>query len=157
MGRSRGGFGTKIHIVTDGQGVPLAAELSAGQAHDSTFFLEVLDPFRLPRRPHRSYYRPERLAADKAYSIKWIREWLRQRRICPVIPYRSNQCVDDEATEEFDRDAYRQRNVIECCIGWLKECRRVLTRFEKLAVNYLAILKLAFIQRLLRIVFSNRA
>ena len=140
--------------MTDGQGVPLAVELSAGQAHESTFFLEVLDAFRLPRRPHRSYYRPERLAADKAYSIAWIRAWLRQRRICPVIPYRSDQHPDDEA---FDSETYRRRSVIECCIGWLKECRRVVTRFEKLAVNYLAILKLAFIQRLLRIVFSNRA
>ena len=143
--------------MTDGQGVPLAVEVSAGQAHDSTFFLGVLDAFRLPRRPHRSYYRPDGLAADKAYSVAWIRKWLRQRRIDPVIPYRSNQRVDDEELDAFDSDAYRRRAFIECCIGWLKECRRVLTRFEKLAVNYLAILKLAIMQRLLRITFSNRA
>lgn len=155
LGRSRGGFGTKIHLVTDGHGFPLAVEISAGQAHESTFFLEVLDAFRLPRNPSRSRYRPDRLAADKAYSIEWIRRWLRQRRIEAVIPRRQDQRAREE--EEFDRDAYRRRCVIECCIGWLKECRRVLTRFEKLAVNYLAVLKLAFIQRFLRIRFSNKA
>jgi transposase len=72
-----------------------------------------------------------------------------------VIPRRKDQRAPEE--EEFDREAYRRRSVIECCIGWLKECRRVLTRFEKLAVNYLAVLKLAFLQRFLRILFPNRA
>jgi len=58
---------------------------------------------------------------------------------------------------EFDKDTYKRRNVIECCVGWLKECRRVATRFEKLAVNFLAIVKVAIIQRYLRIAFSDRA
>lgn len=141
--------------MTDGHGHPLAVEVSAGQAHESTFFLDVLDAFRLPRTPSHSRYRPSRLAGDKAYSIEWIRRWLRQRRIEPVIPRRQDQQAHEE--EDFDRAAYRRRAVIECCIGWLKECRRVLTRFEKLAVNYLAVLKLAFIQRFLKIRFSNRA
>jgi hypothetical protein len=51
---------------------------------------------------------------------------------------------------KFEIDAYRRRSVIECCVGWLKECRAVATRFEKLAVNYLAMVKLAIIQRYLR-------
>ena len=54
----------------------------------------------------------------------------------------------------FDRAAYRRRNVIERVVGYLKECRRVATRFEKLALNYLAMVKLAMIDRCLRISFS---
>jgi transposase len=57
----------------------------------------------------------------------------------------------------FDRKRYRRRCTIEQCIGWLKECRRLGTRFEKLAVNYLAMVHLAFIQRYLRILFSDTA
>ena len=61
------------------------------------------------------------------------------------------------AKRPFDREAYRRRNVVERCIGWLKECRRIATRFEKLAVSYLAMLKLAMIARYFRIAFSNTA
>ncbi len=58
---------------------------------------------------------------------------------------------------KFDRQAYRQRNVVERCIGWLKENRRVAVRYEKLAINYLGMLKLAMIQRYLTTEFPNRA
>jgi transposase len=51
----------------------------------------------------------------------------------------------------FDREAYKRRAVVEPCVGWLKECRAVATRFDKLAVNYLATVKLAMIQRYLRL------
>ncbi len=52
---------------------------------------------------------------------------------------------------KFDKEKYRQRNVVERCVSWLKECRRVATRYEKLAVNYLGMVDLAIIQRLLRL------
>ena len=58
---------------------------------------------------------------------------------------------------KFDREAYRQRNVVERCIGWMKENRRVAIRYEKLAINYLGMLKLAMIQRYLASAFPNRA
>ena len=57
----------------------------------------------------------------------------------------------------FARRLYRRRNVIERCIGWLKECRRVATRYEKLAVSYLAMLKVAMVQRIFKMRFSNSA
>jgi len=53
----------------------------------------------------------------------------------------------------FDREAYRRRNVVERCVGWLKEWRRIATRFEKLALNFLAMLKLAIIEQYLRYEF----
>lgn len=57
----------------------------------------------------------------------------------------------------FDKAAYRQRNVIERCVGWLKECRRLATRFEKKAVNFLGMVKLAMISRCLRLTLSDSA
>jgi transposase len=50
----------------------------------------------------------------------------------------------------FDADAYRDRNIVERLIGWLKECRRVFSRFEKTAKNFAGMIRLAFIQRYLR-------
>ena len=56
-----------------------------------------------------------------------------------------------------DREAYRRRHTVEQCVGWIKECRRIATRFEKLAVNFLAMIHLVFIERYLRLLFSNGA
>ena len=50
----------------------------------------------------------------------------------------------------FDSAAYRGRNVVERCIGWLKENRRLATRFEKLAENFLAMVRVAMLERLLK-------
>lgn len=103
--------------------------------------------------------RPKRVAGDKGYSYPRIRRWLRRHRIEAVIPQRSDQLAQHRGRPlTFDKDAYRRRNVIECCIGWLKECRRIGTRFEKLALNFLAMIKLAIIRRYLRVLdLSDRA
>jgi transposase len=103
--------------------------------------------------------RPCRLAGDKGYSYSRIRHWLRQHGIQAVIPQRSDQEAHHRGRPlQLDKHAYRRRNVIECCIGWLKECRRIGTRFEKLALNFLAMIKLAIIRRYLRILdISDRA
>ncbi len=149
LGYSRGGFGTKVHLVTDGNGLPLAAEVTAGQAHESTSFESVLNKVRIPNRRGRPRCRPVRLAGDKGYSYPRIRAWLRRHGIRAVIPRRSNQKPDDKR-HRFDKQAYRRRAVVEQCVGWLKESRAVGTRFDKLAVNYLATVKLAMIRRYLR-------
>jgi transposase len=146
LGRSRGGFGTKFHLVCDSRGIPLAVELSPGQTHDSQRFEAVMEAVRIPQRWASPRRRPKRLAADKAYGSRKIREWLRRHRIRAVIPTKSNE----KRRSDFDREAYRGRNVVERCISWLKECRRVATRYEKLARNFLAMVKLAIIDRLFR-------
>jgi transposase len=127
--------------VTDGQGVPLGALVTAGQAHESKSFEAVMDTVRIGRRR-----RPRAVAGDKGYSFPRIRRWLSDRGIEAVIPTRSNQ-----PPLPLDRDRYRRRNVIELCIGWLKCCRRLATRYDKLAQHYLAMVKLAMIQRCLRL------
>lgn len=77
---------------------------------------------------------PRKLAGDKGYSCERVRRWLRRHKMRPVIPTRSNETPQDD----FDGDAYRGRNVVERCVNWLKENRRLGTRYEKLAVHFLS-------------------
>lgn len=94
------------------------------------------------------------MAGDKGYSYPRIRRWLTHHGIQAVIPLRADQ-IRQGSKSKLDKDAYRRRSVVECCIGWLKECRAVGTRFEKTAVNYLAMVKIAIIQRYLRLLDSS--
>lgn len=87
--------------------------------------------------------RPKIVAGDRGYSYAFVRDLLRRRRIKPLIPTRSDQPLDPS----FDRATYKRRNVVERLVGWLKERRRLCTRFEKLAESYLSMVKLAFIER----------
>lgn len=104
LGRSRGGWGTKVHLVTDGKGLPLAAVVTAGQAHESKSFEDTLNAVRIPNSGvGRPRLRPAALAADRGYSFRRIRRWLHRRKIEAVIPQRSNQIggpADTEASTE---------------------------------------------------------
>jgi len=145
LGRSRGGLGSKFHLICDSQGIPLAVVLSPGQTHDSQRFEQAMQAVQIPQYAAPSRRRPRRLVADKAYGSRAIRAWLQRHRIKAVIPTKSNEA----RSTGFDRGAYRNRNVVERCISWLKESRRVATRYEKLARTFLAMLKLAMLDRLL--------
>lgn len=129
--------------------MPLIVDLTPGQAHESTrcepLVQRLLDdwPDVLPRW----------LAGDKAYTARRIRQWLADRWIDPVIAKQKGERVPGDAAD-FDRETYRRRGVIECCIGWLKECRALATRFDKLAVNFLGTVRLAIILRYLRLLDS---
>jgi transposase len=103
---------------------------------------------RLKRR-----YRPRKLGGDKAYSVQSLRDWLTEQKITPVIPHKENEKARHDPGTKFDRVAYRGRCVVEQCVGWLKEFRRIGTRFEKLAVNFHGMLQLAMIARYLRLLF----
>jgi transposase len=148
LGRSQGGFGTKLHLVTDGGGVLLSARTSPGQAHESRYLESVLEAVRLPQaRPGPRRRRPRRLAGDKAYSAGRIRRYLHRRGIRAVIPHRADE---GGRRPGFDREGYRRRYIVECEVGWLKESRRLGTRYEKHAVNYVAMVKLAATKQCLR-------
>jgi transposase len=151
-----------VHLVTDGRGLPLAVECSPGQASEALYLEPVLNAMRVPHhigRPGRPRQRPDALAADRGYSFRRIRHWLRAHKIVAVIPERRDQITwrkrHGYAAPSFDRAAYRRRNVIERCVGWLKEARRVATRYEKLAVHYLVVLKLAMIEKYLQVYLAN--
>jgi len=144
--------------VTDKNGVPLAVMLTPGQRHDSMCFEAVMDSVTLQGAHGRPTIRPNRLSGDKGYSYPRIRRWLRERRIESVIPQRSDQLRQHRGRPlKFDSQAYRQRNAVERCIGRLKECRRLATRYDKLAENFQAMVTLAFIQTYLAIGFSDTA
>lgn len=117
----------------------------------------VMDSIAIPQRVGRPRKRPGRLAGDKGYSYPRVRDWLRKRGIGPLIPHKDNELARYDGRVKFDKQGYKRRCIIEQTIGWLKECRRIGTRFEKLAINFLAMMKLAMIQRCLKIEFSDRA
>ena len=153
LGRSRGGFSTKIHVLCDGHGHPLHFHLTAGQAHESTALAPLLEGAdeQVVDGENQPVAWPVALAGDKGYRANWIDEFLLGLGITPVIPSKENE--DREARPvEFDRQAYRRRSIVECLIGWLKECRRVFSRFEKTAQNFGGMIKMAFIQRYLRLI-----
>lgn len=95
---------------------------------------------------------PVAVGGDKGYRAEWIDRYLLDLGITPVIPSKSNQDRDARQVE-FDGDFYRQRNIIERAIGWLKEFRRVFSRYEKTAKNFGGMIRLAFIQRYMRRLF----
>ena len=93
---------------------------------------------------------PVALAADKGYRADWIDAYLLDLGITPVIPSKSNENRHARPVA-FDADAYRERNIVERLIGWLKECRRIFSRFEKTAKNFAGMIKIACIQRYLKL------
>lgn len=131
--------------MTDGRSVPLGVLATSGQSHESTSFERLMDTIHIRRRR-----RPDAVAGDKGYSYPRIRKWLSKRGIEAVIPGRSNQ-----PRAKLNKRKYRRRNVVERCIGWLKCCRRIATRYEKLALHFLAMVKLAMIQRCLRLLHPS--
>lgn len=144
LGRSRGGLSTKLHLACDGKGRPLSVVVSPGQRHESTQLGAVLDAIRVERlgvgRPRK---RPERVIADRGYSFPSCRLLLRRRGIPHVIPQRRDQrerrTGHPGRRPSFDAALYAQRNIVERCVGRLKQWRGVATRYEKRAVNYRAV------------------
>jgi transposase len=150
LGRSQGGFGTKVHLVCERHGIVLALWVTPGQRHESQAFSIVMLRAQRPRLARRPRW-PRRVGADKGYSYPGIRQWLRRRHISPVIPTRKDQ----PRQARFDRAAYRRRSRIEQVVGWYKECRALATRYDKLAVNYVALWLVAIIEKILR-KYANR-
>ena len=124
IGRSRGGRNTKIHAIADAKGRLLSILLSGGEAHDCP------PVKRLIRRTKPA----KKLLGDKAYDSEELRLWLKARGTKAVIPNRSNR----KQPFAFDRQSYRQRHRIENAFCRLKDFRRIATRYDRLARNFLA-------------------
>ena len=140
LGRSRGGFSTKLHLRADAHGRSVALHLTGGERHDLLGVGPLFEKGALRTgRRGRPRWKPEAVIADKAYSAAWLLDVLRSERIVPVIPSRSDQ----PENPDFDRQAYRDRNLVERLVGKLKQFRRVATRYDKLAPHYLAFVQLA--------------
>ena len=119
---------TKIHATTDALGNPLSFHLTPGQACD----LDGSD-LLLPKLTAQT------ILADKGYDAESLLLLLEQQEIQAVIPTKTNRKVQ----RVIDTDLYTERHLIECCIGKLKHFRRVFSRFDKLAQNYLSFVQFA--------------
>ena len=91
---------SKIHLIVDGHGIPLAATITAVEAHESRHVAATLEQIRLPNGKGRPQWRPKKLAGDKAYGYPGWRAYLRLRGILPVIPTRKNH----RTNPRFDRE-----------------------------------------------------
>lgn len=122
LGRSRGGFSTKIHISVDALGNPLRFRLTGGQRHDITQAPDLTDGFDF-----------DHLLADRAYDADDFLQRLADQDAVAVIPPRANR----RTPREYDTYLYRERHLIECFINKVKHYRHLFSRFEKLDTRYL--------------------
>ena len=116
--------------------------LTGGERHEQPVLPALMERGAVKRSGRgRPRVRPDRVAGDKGYSSPAVRRYLKGRGIGAVIPARADQAPDPA----FDRAAYRERNVVERTINRLKQHRRLATRYEKRAANYLAMAALVAI------------
>ena len=137
MGRSRGGLTSKIHAVADTNGLPVWLALTAGEAHDNRLAGKLLSRLKSGTM----------LLADRGYDADWIRALAATRGVWANIPPRCNR----NEPICFSPYLYRARNLVERFFNKIKQCRRVATRYDKLAANYLAFIQLASIRLWLRV------
>ncbi len=138
----------------------MAAILTPGQQHEGTVCTGLLASVRVRTSVAggRPRSRPKLVVADRAYDAGSFRRYLRRRGIRCMIPEKRVPAGKRRRRRRrrgrpptFCRTTYRRRNVVERLVGWLKEHRRIATRFEKLACSFLAMVKVLFMRRYFRI------
>jgi transposase len=130
LGRSRGGFSTKLHLRCDARGLPLTLVLTPGETHETRAFADLVEDLAVGTRC---------LIGDMGYDADRIRQELLLRGVLPVIP--ANPARKQPLA--LDRELYRLRNRVERLVNRLKQFRAVATRYEKTAESYLALVQLA--------------
>ncbi len=135
MGRSRGGFGTKVHVAVNGLGLPVKLVLTPGQAADVTQAETLIEgvPFEV-------------VIADRGYDSQAVVAAIKKGGGEAVIPSQKNR----KEQRAYDRERYKDRNLVERFWARMKHYRRVATRYEKTARNFLAIIHVAALLLLLR-------
>jgi transposase len=112
----------------------MALVLTAGERNERTALPELMSQGAVKRKgPGRPKLRPKAVVADRGYTGKPSRDYLRRRRISAVIP----QLKTEKTPRLMDWGLYRERNLVERLVGRLKEYRRIATRYDKLAASYL--------------------
>ena len=135
LGRSRGGFSSKIHILVDAPGNPVGFLLTAGQEADVTQAEQLIDG-----------HEAEAFIADKAYDSDAVVAAAKRQGAEAVIPSKKNRKIP----RDYDKHGYKERKKVEWFINLIKQYRRVATRYEKTARNFLGFVHMASIMVLLR-------
>ena len=125
LGRSRGGFSTKIHIAVDALGNPVDLILTEGQAADNPLAEALIEGTT-----------PGHAIADKAYDADGTIEAIERKGAKPVIPPKANR----KHQRKCDFTLYKERHLVECFIGKIKHFRRAFSRFDKLSARSLSFL-----------------
>jgi transposase len=135
LGRSVGGFSTKIHILVDALGNPVEFLLTGGQQADVT-----------QAEPLMRGHQADAVIADKAYDSDAVVDAAKQQGAEAVIPSKKNRKVP----RAYDQHLYKERKKVEWFINLIKQYRRIATRYEKTARNFLGFVHVASIMVLLR-------
>ena len=125
LGYTKGGFGCKVHALCDALGMPVRFILTGGQEAECKQATALLENIK-----------PSAVLADKGYDTNELREWLTGQGIKAVIPPKSNR----KEVIDCDYWHYKERHAVECLFGKLKHYRRIATRYEKKAINYMGML-----------------
>ena len=125
LGRSKGGFTTKIHAAVDALGNPLRFILTPGQRNDITQAERLTEGLQNTT-----------VIADKGYDSNTFLETLEDNRCVAVIPPRKNRIQ----SRDYDKHTYKERHLVECFFGKIKHYRRVFSRFEKTAKVFMGFL-----------------
>ncbi len=145
-------------MLCEGQGNPITVALSPGQQHEATMLEALLDAVSIGGKPGRPRRRFAIVSGDKGYDFPRLRQAIERRGSTPLIPHRKRRDGSYPlGSEGFDTAQYKRRNVVERLIGRIKECRRVATRYDKLAETFRAFILLAFIRIWIRDQLSDRA
>ena len=128
LGRSRGGFSTKVHISVDALGNPLRFKLTGGQRHDITQADALLVGCE-----------SDYVIADRSYDADDFLAAIQASGATPVIPPHPRRI----GKRDYDVYLYKERHLVECFIGKIKHYRRIFSRFDKLGKRYLSFLSFA--------------
>ena len=133
LGRSRGGFSTKINARTNAEGLPIGVVITPGQAHDVTAFPALMQEIDCD---------PEQMLGDKGYDSEAVRNDIEERGGEAAIPSTATRKIQ----HAVDKALYALRNRIERFFNRAKNSRRVATRYDKLIESFAAFVLLACIQ-----------
>src|SRR5215217_7782859 len=136
LGRSYGGFSTKIHIRCEGTGRLITFLLTPGQESDIDQAEKLMEKGAIRRPSGQTHLRPLRLVADKGYTSRDFRNYLHRYHVRCTIARRGNE----RHRGSFNKQHYQKRNIVERLINRLKQFRRIATRYEKPATNFAAMI-----------------
>ena len=142
LGRSRGGFSTKINARTNADGLPIGIVITPGQAHDVTAFSALMQEIDCD---------PEQMLGDKGYDSEAVRNDIEQRGGEAAIPSTATRKIQ----HAVDKALYALRNRIERFFNRAKNSRRVATRYDKLIESFAAFVLLACIRLWIRFVHTT--